>query len=127
VTDGPIRSLLTQYAHAWSQHDRARWLATFADHAVQEDPVGEGERRGKVEIGSFWDGAFGTYEAIDIRVRAIHVVSSEAAMEWTITARTSTEELQFDGVDVFTFTEAPLIASVRAYWERSGRRRRTTD
>lgn len=117
VRRAPIQSLLTAYAEAWGQHDKERWLATFAEDAVQEDPIDEGVRRGRMEIESFWDRAFGTYDSITIRVRAVHIVGSEAAMEWTISARTSAEEVEFDGVDVFTFTELPLIASVRAYWE----------
>lgn len=114
-----IRRLLLAYAVAWEQGDRRGWLATFAPGATQEDPVGEGVRRGVDEIGTFWDRAMSGYDALQIEPRAIHVTGGEAAMEWTIVATKGNTTTTFDGVDVFTFTEEPLIASVRAYWDRS--------
>jgi steroid delta-isomerase len=116
-----LRELVVEYAAAWAADDRDRWLATFADDATQEDPVGEGVRRGRDEIGGFWDTAMSNYDALEIRVRAVHVNGDEAALEWTIVAANGQEWTTFDGVDVFTFTDGPLIASVRAYWERDRR------
>lgn len=118
-----MRSLLDRYAAAWAAADREGWLATFAEGATQEDPVGEGVRRGREEIGAFWDAAVASYDSIELRSRAVHVVGREAALEWTIVARDGDEWVVFDGVDVFTFDDGPLITSVRAYWQREGRRR----
>lgn len=127
-----IRALLERYTAAWRAGDRAGWLATFAPDATQEDPVGEGVRRGVDAIGGFWDDAVASYDGgIDLTARAVHVVGGEAALEWTIVAVDGDVETVFDGVDVFTFTGAGgsdlRIASVRAYWQREGRttRRRT--
>ena len=117
-----VRALLERYTAAWKADDRAGWLATFADDATQEDPVGGGVRRGRDEIGGFWDRAMASYAGpIDLRLRAVHVAGVEAAMEWTIVATDGPEPIEFDGVDVFTFTGEPpsselRIASVRAYW-----------
>lgn len=114
-----LRTLVESYAAAWARKDRAGWLATFARQAAQEDPVGEGVRRGHRAIGEFWDRAMEGRDSLEIRPRAIHVTASEAAMEWRIIARRDNEWTTFDGVDVFTFTEGPLIATVRAYWDRT--------
>lgn len=114
-----IRALVRRYAVAWEQNDREGWLATFASTATQEDPIGAGVRRGRDEIGGFWDLAMESRDSLQILPRAIHVAGGEAAMEWTIVARNGQQRTTFDGVDVFTFTPAPLIASVRAYWDRS--------
>jgi steroid delta-isomerase len=114
-----IRGLVRRYAAAWEQNDRAAWLATFASTATQEDPVGEGIRRGVDEIGGFWDRAMVLRDSLKITPRAIRVAGGEAAMEWTIVARNGEEWTTFEGVDVFTFTPEPLIASVRAFWDRS--------
>lgn len=65
----------------------------------------------------------GSYDSLEIRVRHVHVVAQEAALEWTIVARQTPEWIVFEGVDVFTFAPGPLIASVRAYWSRDARRR----
>lgn len=114
-----LRTVLEAYAAAWERNDRVGWLATFAPDATQEDPVGEGIRHGRTAIGGFWDRAMQGKDGLEIRPRAIHVAGAEAAMEWTITARRGDEWTTFDGVDVFTFVDGPLIASVRAYWDRA--------
>ena len=114
-----IRPLLERYAAAWKADDRAGWLATFAEDATQEDPIGGGVRRGVEAIGGFWDRATASYDGpIDLRLRAVHVAGDEAAMEWTIVAIDGADRIEYDGVDVFTFTDGdpPKIASVRAYW-----------
>lgn len=114
-----LRTLIESYAAAWGRGDRDGWLATFAPDATQEDPVGEAVRRGHDAIGEFWDRAMDGRDSLEIRPRAIHVTGREAAMEWRIIARRGDEWTTFDGVDVFTFTDGPLIATVRAYWDRS--------
>ena len=119
MDEDQIRRLVGEYAAAWGRGDRSAWLDTFAPTATQEDPIGEHVRRGKGEIGEFWDRALAGRDSLEIRPRAIHVVGGEAALVWTIVARSAGTWTTFDGVDVFTFTPEPLIESVRAYWERS--------
>jgi uncharacterized protein (TIGR02246 family) len=114
-----IEKTVRTYAAAWAARDREGWLDTFADSATHEDPVGEGLRRGRAEIGEFWDRAMSGYDWLEIVPREIFVVSGEAAMVWTINAATPDGTITFDGVDVFTFDKAALIVSVRAYWERA--------
>ena len=118
-----IRGLVEAYAAAWARSDRVGWLGSFATDATQEDPVGEGVRHGHAEIGEFWDLAMEGRDSIEILPRAIHVAGNEAAMEWRIVARRGGESSTFDGVDVFTFVDGPLIATVRAYWDRTTIRR----
>ena len=131
VDPGAVRTLLARYTAAWRAGDRAAWLATFAEDATQEDPIGDGVRSGVEAIGGFWDDAMAGYDGgIDLRSRAVHVVGGEAAMEWTIVALDGDDEVVFDGVDVFTFTSHGSdggdlrIATVRAFWQRDGRTRR---
>ncbi len=116
-----MRSLVRRYTAAWAASDRAAWLSTFALDATQEDPVGEGIRRGREEIGTFWDGAMSSFDSIEIRERHIHLLGAEAALEWTIVARDGDEWVVFDGVDIFSFNEVPLITAVRAFWDREDR------
>lgn len=114
-----VEELVRRYAQAWAARDQDAWLSTFAEDATQEDPVGEGIRRGKHEIAGFWNRAMAAYDSLEIRERAIHVVNGEAALEWTIVARDGDEWVVFDGVDVFVFDDEALITSVRAFWDRS--------
>jgi steroid delta-isomerase len=115
VLDTTIRA----YAASWAARDREAWLRTFATNATQEDPVGVSIRRGRREIGEFWDREMARYESIEIAAREIFVVGHEAAMVWTINGVTDEGAVSFDGVDVLQFDDAGLISSVQAFWERS--------
>jgi steroid Delta-isomerase len=120
-TADAIRALLRDYCAAWGNDDQDAWLATFAPNATQEDPIGEGVRRGLGEIAAFWDDAMAGYDALTITPDDIFVVGREAAMVWTIDAILGDRVRTFRGVDVFTFTDDARISSVRAYWQRDGR------
>ena len=76
-------------------------------------------RRGHREIGEFWDREMARYQSIEIIPREMFVIGHEAAMVWTINGVTDEGPISFDGVDVFQLDDAGLIASVRAFWERS--------
>jgi len=96
------------------------WLQTFAESATQEDPVGGAVRRGRDEIGEFWDRAMAGYQSLEIVPRDIFIVGGEAALEWTINPVTADGTISFNGIDVFTFDESSgRILSVRAFWERT--------
>ena len=115
-----IQATVCSYAAAWGAGDREAWLHNFAESATQEDPVGDAVRRGRDEIGEFWDRAMARYESLEIVPRDIFIVGGEAALEWTINAVTTEGTITFNGVDVFTFDESSgRILSVRAYWERT--------
>ena len=115
-----IEATVCSYAAAWRVADREAWLQTFAESATQEDPVGGAVRRGRDEIGEFWDRAMARYQSLEIVPRDIFIVGGEAALDWTINAVTADGTISFNGVDVFTFDESSgRILSVRAYWERT--------
>jgi len=114
-----IEETIRLYAAAWAKGDREGWLDTFAESAMQEDPIGEGVRRGRDEIGGFWDRAMASYESLEIVPRDLFIVNAEAALEWTLNGVTPEGMITFNGVDVFTFDAAARILSVRAYWERA--------
>jgi steroid Delta-isomerase len=114
-----IETTIRAYAAAFAARDREGWLATFADDATQEDPIGEGTRRGREAIAAFWDGAMAAYPRLELVPRDIFVNGREAAMAWTIHADTAAGSVAFDGVDVFVFDDAAHIVGVRAFWERT--------
>jgi steroid delta-isomerase len=117
------------YAASFHSRDRDAWLASFADEATQEDPVGSPIRRGRDEIAAFFDDTMASYAEIEIVPREIYVLGNEGVMVWTINGIRVDGRVSFDGVDVFTFDGDRRITSVRAYWERAKMRvdKRTTD
>jgi len=118
-----IEATLRAYAGAWAAKDRIAWLDAFADSATQEDPIGSPVRRGRGEIGEFWDAAMAAYDSIEIVPREIFVIGHEAVMVWTINGVVAGGAVSFEGVDVFRFDDAGLISSVRAFWDRDALQR----
>jgi len=113
-----FENTIRAYASAWGARNRQQWLDTFAESATQEDPVGSGVRRGRDEIGGFWDRAMSAYESLEIIPREIFITDHEAAMVWTINATSGNGLVTFNGIDVFTFDDSRRILSARAYWDR---------
>jgi steroid delta-isomerase len=111
-----IETAIQAYCAAWAAKDRKAWLATFAESAMQEDPVGSRVRHGRREIGEFWDAAMAAYDSLEIVPRNIFIAGDEAALEWTINAVMPLGRISFNGVDVFEFDRSGLIISVRAFW-----------
>jgi steroid Delta-isomerase len=114
-----IEATIRAYAAAWAARDREAWLRTFAVDATQEDPVGGPVRRGRNEIGEFWDREMARYKSIEIIPRDVIVIGREAVMVWTINGATTEGAVSFTGVDVFHLDEGDRITSVRAFWHRA--------
>ncbi len=72
--------MIRAYAASWAARDREAWLRTVATDATQEDPVGGPVRRGRREIGEFWDREMARCRSIEIVRREIFVIDHEAAM-----------------------------------------------
>lgn len=72
--------MIRAYAASWAARDREAWLRTVATDATQEVPVGGPVRRGRREIGEFWDREMARCRSIEIVRREIFVIDHEAAM-----------------------------------------------
>ena len=102
--------------------EKAVWLATLADNAELIDPVGTPARRGKAEVGGFFDVVFDLCERVELRGRELYVSGDEAALVFTVTQhRKSGEAVTIQGVDVFRFDEQGKITSVKGYPGEPGR------
>lgn len=112
-----IRDLMDRYAATMTNKDRDGWLSTFAPDAVQVDPVGSPPNVGREAIGGFWDSMVAGADSVSFEVRQLHVCAPDAALEFTVTARTGDGGIRFDGVDVVTVDDAGLISNLRAYWD----------
>ncbi len=106
-------------------HDKAAWLALFADDAVVEDPIGpsmfdpEGTgHRGPEAIAAFYDNVIAANESITFTIHQSILCGDEAANVGVIRiAFAGGSAVEVDGV--YTYRRSPdgKIASLRAYWE----------
>lgn len=117
-----MRELIDAYAERFSARDREGWLALWADDATMEDPVGTPLKKGKGEIGEFFDQSQSMADSIrmiptDLRV----VVGDDAA--WTVEIRPTIggTEYVMNVIEVWRFTAgpdgSPRIAEMRAFWD----------
>lgn len=115
-----IRATIEQYCARFSARDKEGWLALWADDCTMEDPVGSPLRRGKDEIGAFWDTARGSADAVDLVLTAPPIVVGEhAAFSFRIEVTAGDRRLGVTAIDVMTFDEDARITSQRAYVDMS--------
>jgi steroid delta-isomerase len=115
--DGRVASTIARYQSTFSAGDREGWLALFADDAVVEDPVGSPPRKGREEIGNFWDEVHARLdEASVLMTQGPAVCGLEAAWAFALTVRAGEFTVQLEIIDHGTFDDDGRIRSIRAFW-----------
>jgi ketosteroid isomerase-like protein len=123
--DHPARLASQRSMSAVARGAKDEWLALFAPDAIVEDPVGpsfldpEGVgRRGRDEIGAFWDGTVATMTAFRFTIADSFANGSTCANVATIESTLPDgSTMTVDAVLVYTVDDDGLITSLRAYWE----------
>jgi steroid delta-isomerase len=122
-----MRQLIDDYAARFSSDDREGWLALWADDATMEDPVGTPVKKGKTEIGEFYDQSRSMADSIRLIPAGIRVVAGDE-LAWTVEIRPTIggTEYLMDVIEVMRLTAGPdgepRIAEMRAFWEPSAMR-----
>lgn len=111
-----IRATIDQYLARFSAGDRDGWLALWADGATMEDPVGSPLRRGREEIGAFYDESTAAADSVELRPAGpVQVVGSEAAFVFEVRPVVGGVALSMPVIDVMTFDDDARITSQRAF------------
>ncbi len=94
------------------------WLATFAEDAVSQDPVGAPPMRGHAALRQFFEGIAGAFEQVGLFEDHVFVVGNQAAVKWTGRGTGKNgREVTFEGIDIFEINDDGKIQTVRAYWQ----------
>jgi steroid delta-isomerase len=120
VDRSAIDEALDAYMATFTAGDRAGWLASFAEGAWIEDPVGTPRHEGVEAIGRFWDGHHEVVEHIELRPLGLRtVVGNEAAH--TMQARTLLGDTTYivDIISVLTFDDDARVTTMRAFFDPS--------
>ena len=112
-----IRETIEKYWAAFSAGDKASWLALYADDATVEDPVGSGVRRGRDEIGAFWDESRALADSIELRGEVLNVCGDECAFAMEVRPTIGGDVYSMTAIDVMQFDADGRIASMRAFWQ----------
>jgi steroid delta-isomerase len=112
-----VRAVIDDYLASFPKKDRDAFLACFADDAKQVDPVPSPPNIGKAAIGQFWDNIAGMADKMEPELDRVHVCGNEAALVFTINARSGDGGSAIDIVDIIEVNDDGKIASLRAYWD----------
>ena len=113
-----IRAAIDAYAAAFSAGDREAYLGCFADDAWIEDPVGSPVRRGRDDIGAFFDEMRGMSDSTSLVLTGpVRVAAGEAAFPMQARPRIGESIFVMDIIDVMTFGDDGRITSMRAFWD----------
>jgi steroid delta-isomerase len=109
---------VSDYFAAIRAMDVNSWLATFAEDAVSQDPVGAPPMRGHAALRQFFEGIAGAFEQVGIFEDHVYVVGNEAAVKWTGRGTGKNgREVTFEGIDIFEVNDDGKIQALRGYWQ----------
>jgi steroid Delta-isomerase len=119
ASETEIRTTLTRYAQFQADNDMESWLALFTDNAVQIDPIGTPERRGRDGLTEGWHLGRSQAPTMIFNQQDIVVCDHEAVLVLTVRC-TDPKGRPFDvrSIDVFRFAPDARITEVRAFWNR---------
>ena len=117
ATEEQIRHTVQRYLATFSAGDREGWLDLFAVEATVEDPVGTDVRKGREQIGVFWDESRSMADAITLQlVQGPGGNEREAAFAMEAHVQIGDTAMVVPTIDVMTFDDNGRITSQRAFW-----------
>jgi steroid delta-isomerase len=112
-----IAQLIDQYFAATQAMDVEAWLSTFADDAIDYDPVGGEPLQGKAVLAQFFHSIADLFDQIGLFPDFVHIVGHEVAVKWTGRGRGKNgRHITFEGIDLFEINAQGKIQTLKAYW-----------
>lgn len=110
-------ALLTRYLAACESRDLDAIGACFARHAVVQDPTSP-RTRGRRQIRAYFAALYDDLADLSLQTSPLYWQGDAIACHWQgVARRTTGEVITYEGVDVFHFSRAPLIARLQAFWD----------
>lgn len=115
-----IRATIDRYLTLFSAGDREAWLDLWAPDATMEDPVGSPLRKGRDEIGAFYDEGHTAADSIELRPLGLVIVcGAEATFTFQARPTLGGQTFATPVIDVMTFDDDARITSQRAFVDHS--------
>jgi steroid delta-isomerase len=96
-------------------------VATFAEDAVSQDPVGAPAIEGHEGIRQFFQDITSAFEKAGLTEDYVFISGNGAAVKWTgYGVGKNGREVHFEGIDVFEVNEQGKIKNLWAYWDAAG-------
>jgi steroid delta-isomerase len=116
ATEAQIKATIARYQETFSSGDKQGWLGLFVEDGTVEDPVGSVPRKGRAEIGQFWDEVHATLRGITTEVTMGPAVAGhEAALAFEARLELDNGTFILPIIDVMTFADDGRLVSMRAF------------
>lgn len=110
-------ALLTRYLAACQTLDLDKICGCFAPRAVVIDPTSP-VIRGRPLIRNYFSALYDDLAALRLTTSPLYWQGDEIACRWQgVARRKDGKVIEYEGIDVFRLTTAPLISRMQAFWD----------
>lgn len=112
-----VSKAVKAYFAALRAMDQQAWVNTFAEDAIDYDPVGAPPIEGHQKLGEFFQTITAAFKEVGLTEDQVFVAGNAAAVKWTGRGVSKQgRKVQFEGIDIIEVNEAGKIQTVHAYW-----------
>ena len=112
-----ISKTIKAYFAAFRAMDQRAWVNTFAEDAIDHDPVGAPPIEGHQKLGEFFQTVTAAFKEVGLTENEVFIAGNGAAVKWTGRGISKQgNNVRFEGIDVFEINEAGKIQTLHAYW-----------
>lgn len=120
TTPAILRNTIERYftaTHLPPSKKAAAMVDCFAKNSVNHDPAEGPALEGHDNLHQFFESIVALFEDVSLTADFISINGNEAAVKWSGSGKGKNGvEVQFEGIDWFTFNEQGQIQSMKAYW-----------
>jgi steroid delta-isomerase len=112
-----VSKAVKAYFAALRAMDQQAWVNTFAEDAIDCDPVGAPPIEGHQKLGEFFQTVMAAFKEVGLTEDQVFIAGNGAAVKWTGRGISKQgKNVHFEGIDVFEVNEAGKIQTLHAYW-----------
>ena len=112
-----VSKAVKAYFAALRAMDQQAWVNTFAEDAIDYDPVGAPPIAGHQRLGEFFQTITAAFKEVGLTEDQVFIAGNGAAVKWTGRGISKQgKNVHFEGIDVLEVNEAGKIQTVHAYW-----------
>ena len=112
-----VSKAVKAYFAALRDMDQQAWVNTFAEDAIDYDPVGVPPIEGHQKLGEFFQTITAAFKEVGLTEDQVFIAGNAAAVKWTGRGISKQgKKVHFEGIDVIEVNEAGKIQTVHAYW-----------
>ena len=112
-----VSQAVKAYFAALRAMDQHAWVNTFAEDAIDYDPVGAPPIEGHQKLGEFFQTITAAFKEVGLTEDQVFIAGNGAAVKWTGRGISKQgRRVHFEGIDVLEVNEAGKIQTLHAYW-----------